>query len=159
MNKGVFHESDGVFHSESRLVFYPEADEGDCKWQGWGVRVGEEDHGFEKWVSTRFWKIPCKALHLESNGVVTEGSLASTRWKSSCIYWNVYLRKITKDVMLSFVYSIKDSEGCNQTSLCLNECGKMPKKWIQINEMLHCIYMPLCLFDLLCLTSWWLHGL
>lgn len=35
---------------------------------GLGGSVGEEDHGFEKWVSTRFWKIPCKALHLESNG-------------------------------------------------------------------------------------------
>ena len=54
--------------------------------------------------------------------------------------------------MISFVYSIKDSAGCNQISLYLNECGKMQKKWIQINEMLHCIYMPLCLFALLCLT-------
>lgn len=51
--------------------------------------------------------------------------------------------------MISFVYSIKDSEGCNQISLCLNECGKMPKNEFKLMKC-YIASICLCAYSLCC---------
>ena len=80
---------------------------------GW---VGEEDHGLEKWARTRSWRSPreilqCLPFVLKAMGWPQMGLKQAQDKRIQCIYWNVYIGKITKYIIICSVYTVKDSKG------------------------------------------------